>query len=96
VKRDNDQSLGDAIRQFLRTYHLEDKMNETRLIRSWGKVVGKMVDTHTKGLQIRNKVLYVKLDSPALRTELGYAREKLITALNKEAGEVVIAEIVFN
>jgi len=35
MPRSNDQSLGDAIREFLHSYHLEDKLNETRVIQSW-------------------------------------------------------------
>lgn len=92
----NDQSLGDAIRAFLQAYHLDDKLNETRLIQSWEKVVGNMVGRHTKGLAIRHRVLFVSLDSSALRNELSYRREKLVAALNKEADSAVIEDIVFN
>lgn len=95
VNNQNDQSLGDAIREFLQTYHLDEKLNETKLIKSWEKTVGIMIAKHTKGLRIRNKVLFVKLDSPALRNELSYSREKLINALNKEAEASVIEDIVF-
>ncbi len=92
----NDQTLGDAIKAFLQTYHLDDKLNETKLIQSWEKVVGNMVARHTKSLAVRNKILFVRLDSPALRNELSYRREKLIAALNNEVNAAVIEDIVFN
>jgi predicted nucleic acid-binding Zn ribbon protein len=59
-------------------------------------VVGAMVAKHTTRLSIRNKILYVKLDSAALRNELMFAREKIVKALNKEAGTNMLTEIVFN
>jgi len=54
-----------------------------------------MVAKHTKDLHIRNKVLFVKIDSPALRNELSYARESIVKSLNEEVKTVVIDDIVF-
>lgn len=91
----NEQSLGDAIREFLKEYRLEDKLEETRVISSWARVVGKMVAKHTKSLYIKRKVLFVKLDSPAISNELGYSREKIVNLLNQEAGKEVITDVKF-
>ena len=95
MRHSNDQSLGSAIKEFLHAYRLEEKFNQTKLLHSWEKVVGKMVARHTKDLFIRNKILFVSIDSPALRNELGYAREKLVKSLNIEAEGNVIEDIVF-
>jgi predicted nucleic acid-binding Zn ribbon protein len=96
VKRTNDQSLGDAIKEFLQAYRLEDKLNETRLMASWEKVLGKLVANHTTELYIKNRILFVKLDSAALRNELSYAREKIVKALNAAVKADVIEELVLN
>jgi hypothetical protein len=93
--RSNDRSLGEAIKEFLHSYRLEDKLNETRLIQSWEKVVGALVSKHTQGLYIKNKILFVRIDSSALRNELSYSREKIIRELNQEATTKVIEDIVF-
>ena len=94
MPRSNDQSLGDAIRQFLHSYHLEDKLNETRVIQSWEKVVGPMVAKYTKGLYIKNGILFVKVESAALRQELNYSRSRIIKALNEEVKSQVVQDIV--
>jgi predicted nucleic acid-binding Zn ribbon protein len=93
--KSNNQSLGDVIREFLQSNRLDHKLSETRLIQSWEKVVGAMVSRHTENLYIKNKVLFVKIDSPALRNELSYSKEKIVQELNKEAQVEVIEEIVF-
>ena len=54
-----------------------------------------MVANHTKDLHIRNKVLFVKIDSAALRNELNYARETIIKSLNEEVHANVIEDVVF-
>ncbi len=95
MKRSNEQSIGEVIKEFLKTYHLNKKIDDTRIIHSWEGVVGKMIARHTKNLSIRNGILFVKLDSPALKHELSFARGKIILALNKEAGTEVVKDIRF-
>ena len=94
MARTNDRSLGDAIREFLHAYNLEEKVNEQRLMKSWETVVGQMVAKHTKTLYIRNRILFVNIDSCALRNELIYSKGKIIGDLNRQAGSVVIEDIV--
>lgn len=91
----NDRPLKDVIHELIETYHLKNKLNETRLVTSWEKVTGKVIAKHTKSLYVKNRILYVKLDSAALRYELGFARQKIIDLLHQEAGERVIEDIVF-
>ena len=85
-----------AIEEFLDKFHLRDKLNQAKVLQAWEKVVGEMVARNTSQLHIRKKVLYVKVNSAALRNELLFARNKIMNALNKEAGAVVIEEIILN
>ncbi len=94
MRRSNDYSLREAIHEFLNTYRLDEKIEERKVIGSWGAVMGKMVSNHTTDIYIRNKKLYVKVDSAALRSELSYAREKIRDVLNKEAKAEVITDVV--
>lgn len=96
MRKSNEKPLKAAIEEFLDTYHLRDKMNQARVIQSWEKVVGEMVARNTSQLHIRNRVLYVRVNSAALRNELLFARNKIMNALNKEAGTKMIDEIVLN
>ena len=93
--KSNELTLKEAIKELLDAYRLKDKLTETQLIHAWDKVVGKMCAQHTKWLYINKKVLYVELDSPALRHELSYAKTKIMEMLHKEVGEEVIKDIVF-
>lgn len=90
----NEHSLKEAIDQLLKAYKLDDKMAEKRLISSWDSVMGTMIAKHTKDLSIRNKQLFVTLDSSALRNELSMAKTKIIKMLNDEVGQEVITEVI--
>jgi predicted nucleic acid-binding Zn ribbon protein len=96
MRRSTEQPLKAAIEEFLDRYHLRDKLSQAKVIQAWEKVVGEMVAKNTSQLHIRNKVLYVKVNTSALRNELLYARTKIMAALNKEAGSEVINDIVLN
>ncbi len=95
IKRKNEYSLKDVIEELINSYHLSGKLKETRIINSWEKVVGGIFAKHTTNLSIKNGILYVKLDSSVLRSELAMARSKLVDMLNKEVGEKVIEDIIF-
>lgn len=95
VRKSSDMPLKEAIMEFLSMYHLEDKLNETKVIRSWEKAVGAVIAKHTIQLKIRKRVLFVKVDSGVVRNELLYSRKKLLQTLNRSAGAEVIDDIVF-
>ena len=91
----NNQSIRDVIEELINTYRISDKLNQARVIGLWDSVVGKMIARDTTHLYIKHRTLYVKLNSPALSEELGFARTKLIKSLNKAAGAEVIEDIAF-
>ncbi len=96
MKHKGELSLKEAIGDFMKSYHLDEKLLQKQLIHSWDKVMGKMVANHTKKLTIRKKVLYVRIDSAALRNELSYSREKICKALNGEVKAEVITDVIIH
>ncbi len=95
MRKSNEILLKDAIEAFLKENKLESKLNETRIITAWEGVTGKLISRHTTQLYIKERVLYIKVDSAALREELSYQRSKLIKKLNKAAGVEAIDDIKF-
>lgn len=94
MNKHNERSIKDAIQDLLRAYGLEERMNEVKLVNSWEKVMGKMISRHTKGINIKDKCLFLKLDSAPLKHELSYARTKLVKMLNDELGVEVINDVI--
>ncbi len=71
-------------------------MNKIKVINSWSKVVGSFIASHTIDLSIKNNILFVRVDSDALRSELSYSKSLLMKNLNAIAGKEVVKEIVLN
>ncbi len=96
MKKSNEILLKDAIASFLKENNLESKLNETKVISAWEEVTGKLISRHTVQMYIKDRVLYVKVDSAALREELTYQRSKLVQKLNKATGIEAIDDIKIN
>ena len=94
-KKSNEFTLKEAIEALLNSYQMNGKINETRIIQAWEKVCGSMISRHTENLYIKNRTLFVKVDTAALKNELSFAKTKLLMALNTAVKEEVIKEIVF-
>lgn len=90
----NQQSLDEVIREYLSALRLDTKLTEVKIVSAWEKIMGKMIANHTKEIYIKNKVLYLKLSSSVLREELSYGKEKIISLINKEAGTIIIENVV--
>lgn len=90
----NTVHIGDAIQQLLKSYHLKSRFDETTVVASWERMVGKPVSKHTKKISIRNKVLFVELDSPAMKHDLNLHKSQILAVFAKEFGENVVNEIV--
>ena len=94
MSKHNEHSLKDAIQLLLKTYKLDDRLAEKRLIGSWESVMGVMIAKHTTDIYIKHQQLFVTLDSSALRNELVLAKSKIVKMLNDSVGREVINEVV--
>lgn len=90
------RTVGELVREFYELHKGPDYVDELKVINSWKKVVGPFIASHTIDLAIRNHVLYVRVDSDALRNELSYSKSLLLKNLNETVGKEVISEIVLN
>ena len=95
-RKSNDTTVSELIDLMLNQYGLSGKYKEFRLLQSWNELMGPMVANRTEQLYMSGRTLIIKLNSAALRSELSYAKSKLIAMLNKEAGDELINDIVFH
>ncbi len=95
MRKSNEQSLGEVIKQWLRESNNEEKITEMRINTAWAKVMGDMIYKQTKNLVYKNKTLTVYLRSAPLREELSMARTKIIANINKEIGPDTVNEVYF-
>lgn len=90
----NTHSLGDAIKVMLKRYQLDQKYAEYKAIHAWEKNMGPLIAKHTKQIYIKDNKIFIKVDSAALRQELGYSKEKIMAFINDEAGTQLVNEVI--
>lgn len=94
MRRNNTQTIGEVIEQYLKSMKLDRRMKEMRLIREWEDLMGKTIAAATHDIFIKNGVMYVSLTSSVVRSELFMVRQSIAKALNDRIGEPLIKEVV--
>lgn len=95
MRRKNTEKLSDILNQVLKQNHLDQKLYETRVIKSWSAVLGENVMQYTTDIYFSKKKLFVTVSSSVLRHELFITREEIKNSLNKYVGVPVVSEIIF-
>lgn len=85
--------LGEVLRKFLRDGGLETPLLQLRVVEAWDRVAGPMVARYTAEKFVKNQVLFVKIQNPALRQDLSMMRSQLVRRLNAAVGSSVIVDI---
>lgn len=94
MKRSYTENIKDVIGQYLREEGLETPLNQYRVINAWPQVVGPAFSKYTSNLNVYNQILYVKVSSSAVRSELAMRKSQIKEQLNSLAGAQVITDIV--
>jgi predicted nucleic acid-binding Zn ribbon protein len=93
--RTNDKSLKEAIEQMLNVYKLKRKFDETSLLVAWPEMMGKAIANRTKDIFIRDRKLFIRMESAVIKNELLMMRSNIIDKMNERAGSRIIDEIIF-
>ena len=87
--------LGELVDKLMKAYRLDGKMKELDVIAAWPEMMGIAVSNRTKSITIRNKTLYLTMDSSVMRDELSYGKSIIIARVNEKAGCDLITDVWF-
>ncbi|QCK13531.1 DUF721 domain-containing protein [Mangrovivirga cuniculi] len=88
-------TLKDSIQEMFKEFKLDAKYKETELIKSWPELMGPMIAKRTTKVFIKDKKMFVKLNSAPLKRELSMSRSKILALFHQKFGEILIEDIVF-
>lgn len=95
MKRTEPQSIGDVLRLTIQECNMTDKLNEQRAIALWPLIIGEHLASRCGRPTVRDKVMYVPVNTAPLRQELTMNRSSLIRIINDKIGRQVLTEIRF-
>lgn len=88
-----DKSFKDQIDGLLKSYKLNGKYEEVKVVQSWEKIAGKQIAQKTSRLFIKDEVLFLYLTSAPMKSELKYYKEVIIEKVNTFVGKKLIKDI---
>ena len=92
-RKENEENLGDVITRLLKAYGLEEGYYAAAIVTHWENLMGPAVARRTQSIKIQKGVLIVKIESAALRQELSYSKDKIMSTINKELGLRIIKSV---
>jgi len=86
--------IGQAINKLLNSYHIKSKFDAANIVGSWERLVGKPIAKRTKKVFIKNKVLFVQIESSSMKHDISLHKSHILEIFQKEFGKDVIQEII--
>ena len=86
--------LGNLLEEFFRRPYVAAKVAEGKLPETWRQVVGDRAADLTTELRLERRILYVRIQSSVLRSELFCQRDALRDALNRQAGMRLVNAVI--
>lgn len=94
-RKDNNQTLGEAIRGLVSDLGIEEKLNAVQVEELFTDMMKGVVMKYVQKVEVKERILYVKMSSPELKNELQYGKKKIITHINEGMGADYLTDVKF-
>ncbi len=95
-RKDNQLSLGDAIKHMISDLGMEDKILSVQIQEIFVEMMGNYIMKYVEKISVQKQILFIRMNSPELKNELQYGKSKIITHINEEIGKEYLKDIKFN
>lgn len=87
--------LKSVIDSFLKTSNMEAKFGHEQIKQSWEEIMGAPIARRTNKLFVKNRKLFIELNSAPLKNELIISKSKVIARIHEFPGGKSIEDLVF-
>lgn len=95
IRSSDDMTIKEGVeRLLLEAYKLRRKFDETSIASVWPQLIGKAIANRTQQLYVRDKKLFVRVESAVIKNELALMRRQILGRVNEYVGHVIIEEVV--
>lgn len=89
----SEQPIINVMERFFSSLGVPTDFNEEEIIKVWQELTGDLINKLTKRIYVYDKVLFVYVNAPALRSELMMIRTSLCEKINSHFGKTVLKSI---
>lgn len=94
-RKANTYTLKEAIEVFLKAVPIKDQYQESAMISAWSEIMGQPIAEKTNQIYIKDKVLFVKISSAPLRSELQMSKAKILKLYAQKFDATSLKDVVF-
>lgn len=94
MRRTKTLLMGELLEEFFKRPYIAAKVAEGKLPDTWRAIVGERAANDTLELKLENHILYVRIRSSILRSELFYQREALCREINERSGVRLVNAVI--
>lgn len=95
MSKKNLTPLKELVDRWMKAHGFEERMKELDVVKAWPDLMGTAVAHRTKDLKIKNKTLFLTMDSSVMRDELVHGKSIIIKRVNDFADCELITDIWF-
>ncbi|MGL1885718.1 MAG: DUF721 domain-containing protein [Reichenbachiella sp.] len=88
-------TMKDLVDAMLKSYNIDRKFDQTTLMSTWNKIMGKAIANRTTKIEIRSDILIVTLNSAPLKQELNSSKSKVLDLIKNEFGRQIVTQVLF-
>mgnify|MGYP003403198091 FL=1 len=93
VSEASEQPIIDVMERFVSSLGIPTDFNQEEIIKVWEEITGDLIKKLTKKIYVYDKVLFVSVSAPALRSELMMMRGNICEEINNHFGKKVLKRI---
>ncbi len=86
--------LSSLLDNYFAALGMSDKLYTARIVNNWSDIVGPAVSKYTLEIFVQKGLLYVKINSPALKQELNYIKDEIKNKINEYLNKTFIKGLV--
>lgn len=95
-RKDNQQSLGEALKHMISDLGMEEKILSVQVEEIFTEMMGNYIMKYVESISVKKQILQIKIKSPELRNELQYGKSKIIAHVNEQIGKEYLKDVKFN
>lgn len=88
-----EMAMKEALQHYLKAVGASQKVKQTAVIVQWAAQMGTAVSKRIEKKYIKDGVLYLELNSSAMRDELMQQRSRIVKTINQLAGHALIDQV---
>ncbi|MBP6874678.1 MAG: DUF721 domain-containing protein [Candidatus Eisenbacteria bacterium] len=87
------EHIGDALREFLKAAHLDQRIADCQPVIAWERIVGPEVAAHARAIRLQRGILWVEVSGSSWMQHIGFLKPRILEALKREFPDARIKDL---